>query len=66
VRELYRAPGKNFHLVNGFFDPDRKQMVIENRSEKAILAADGNHGITDLLWGDRIVFKRASPVNIAY
>jgi NAD+ kinase len=66
VRELYRAAGKNFYLINGFFDPEIKQMIIENRSESAILAADGNHGICKVNWGDRIVFKRARSVNIAY
>lgn len=65
IRELYRAPGRNFYLVNGFFNPDKKQLTIENRCEKAILAADGNHSINELNWGDRIVFKRATPIHIA-
>lgn len=65
VRELYRAPGKNFYLVKGFFDPDRKSITIENRCERAILAADGNHGICEILWGERIVFRRAPAVRIA-
>lgn len=65
VRELYRAPGKNFYLVKGFFDPDKTNMAIENRCEVAVLAADGNHSVTPLLWGDRIVLRRAAPINIA-
>lgn len=65
VRELYRAPGKNFYLVKGFFDPDRKSVTIENKCERAILAADGNHGVCEILWGERIVFRRARPVRIA-
>ncbi len=65
VRELYRAPGKNFYLVKGFFDPDRKTVTIENRCERAILAADGNHGMCELVWGDKIVFRRAPPIRIA-
>lgn len=65
VRELYRAPGKNFYLQNGFFDPDRKALIIENRCERAILAADGNHGICEIIWGERIVFRRACPIRIA-
>lgn len=65
VRELYRAPGKNFYLVKGFFDPDRKTIAIENRCERAILAADGNHGMCELVWGDKIVFRRAPPIRIA-
>lgn len=66
VRELYRAPGKNFYLLKGFFDPDRKSITIENKCERAILAADGNHGICELVWGEKIVFRRARPVRIAY
>ncbi len=65
VRELYRAPGKNFYLVNGFFDPDQKSLMIENRCEQAIIAADGNHGVMKLGWGDRIVFQRAPSIKIA-
>jgi NAD+ kinase len=65
VRELYRAPGKNFYLVNGFFDPDEKQLVIENRCEQAIIAADGNHGVVKIQWGDRIRFHRAPSIRIA-
>lgn len=65
VRELYRLVGKNFYLVNGFFDPDKKQLCLENRCERAILAADGNHSVTELSWGDRVVFKRASALKIA-
>jgi NAD+ kinase len=65
VRELYRAPGKNFYLVNGFFDPDRKPLVIENRCEQAVVAADGNHGVLNIEWGDRVVFQRAPSIKIA-
>lgn len=65
VRELYRIAGKNFYLVNGFFDPDKKILTIENRCENAILAADGNHSVTELGWGDRIVFKRSMSLRIA-
>jgi NAD+ kinase len=64
VRELYRAPGRNFYLVNGFFNPDDKTMTIENRCEQAIIAADGNHAVTKIQWGDRIKFLRAPSVRI--
>ena len=65
VRELYRAPGRNFYLVNGFFDPDEKALTIENRCEQAIIAADGNHGVMNIEWGDRIIFQRAPSIKIA-
>ena len=65
VRELYRFAGKNFYLVNGFFDPDTKKFMIENRCEKAILAADGNHSVAELVWGDRVTIVRSSPIDIA-
>ncbi len=65
VRELYRAPGKNFYLFNGFFNPDDKTLTIENRCEQAIVAADGNHGVTRIDWGDRVIFHRAPSIRIA-
>jgi NAD+ kinase len=66
VRELYRAPGRNFYLVNGFFNPDEKTITIENRCEQAIVAADGNHAVTRVDWGDRIKFHRAPSIKIAH
>ena len=65
VRELYRAPGRNFYLVNGFFNPDEKTMTIENRCEQAIIAADGNHAVMKVEWGDRVKFLRAPSIRIA-
>jgi NAD+ kinase len=65
VREIYRVPGKNFHLVNGFFDPDERALVIENRCEQAIVAADGNRGVMRIEWGDRVEFHRAPALRIA-
>ena len=65
VREIYRAPGKNVHLVSGFFDPDERALVIENRCEKAIIAADGSRGIMQIEWGDKVEFHRAPCVKIA-
>jgi hypothetical protein len=65
VRELYRDPGRNFFLVNGFFDAETKSLTLENRCEKAILAADGSHGIIEIEWGDRVILRRATPVRIA-
>lgn len=65
VRELYREPGRNFFLVNGFFDAEKKNLTLENRCEKAILAADGSRGVIEIEWGDRVIFRRATPVRIA-
>lgn len=65
VRELMRASGRNFGLVNGFFDPDEKTLIVENRCERAIVAADGNHGVTHINWGDKFRFHRATPIRIA-
>jgi NAD+ kinase len=65
VREIYRAPGKNVHLVTGFFNPDERTLVIENRSEKAIVAADGSRGIMQIEWGDKVEFHRAPCIRIA-
>lgn len=65
VRELMRASGRNFNLVNGFFDPDEKTLTVENRCESAIVAADGNHGVTHIKWGDKLLFHRATPIRMA-
>jgi NAD+ kinase len=66
VRELMRASGRNFSLVNGFFDPDEKTLIVENRCESAIVAADGNHGVTRINWGDKFRFHRAAPIRMVH
>lgn len=66
VRELMRGVGRSFNLVKGFFDPDESTLVIENRCENAIVAADGNHGVTQINWGDKLRFHRATPILIAH
>lgn len=65
VRELYQNPGESCSLINGFFDPDASRLLIENLSESAILAVDGQRDVINLKFGDRIDFKRAPSIRIA-
>lgn len=71
VREPY-ANGADarsrYQLLHGFFtgeDPDRDCLTITNRTEGAILALDGQHGIVSLAYGDRIMLRRGQDLDIA-
>ena len=44
---------------------NKKYLKIENLSDKAILALDGQHGLVKLGLGDQIYFHKASPLCIA-
>ena len=65
VRELYRGEGLPFQLVYGFFNPDHMAFSIENRSENALLALDGQRETIPLRYADRLEFKRAPSLLIA-
>ena len=64
VRELYRPRGAQFHIDRGLFDPDQTPLVVENLSEKALLALDGQWGEIALSVGDRFELRRASPLRM--
>ncbi len=65
VRELYQPKGSvPFKIFGGLID-NPEDFWIENQSERAILALDGQHGMINLSFGDVIRFKRAKPLNIA-
>jgi NAD+ kinase len=65
VRELYRPLGKRFDLVGQTYDPDLQTLTIENRSESAIVALDGQHGEIPLLFGDLIRIRRGPSLMLA-
>lgn len=65
VREPYSPPEHSpSSLVNGFFNPDEVIFSIENRCERAILALDGQHGVINLEFGDKLSFHRSSSIKI--
>ena len=65
VRELYKGEGIPFRLVIGLFDPDHVRFAIENRSEYAMLALDGQRETIALKYGDLVTFLRAPSILIA-
>ena len=66
VRELFRIGTPSPQLSRGLFDPDQLDLEIENRSEHAMLALDGQHGHVALGLADRIVFKRGPDLQIVF
>lgn len=64
VRELYNPPGHNRLITGQVFDPDHEFLVIESLSDDAILAPDGHQNSYTLGYGDRITFKRATPLRL--
>ncbi len=64
VRELYKFDLGAPVIEGGLFDPATTELEIENRCPAAILATDGQHGVIDLVYGDRIRFKPAAPINL--
>lgn len=62
VRELYKPRGQEFLLPGSVFDPSAQKLSVENRNESAMLAIDGQHGVVELKFGDRIDFLNADPI----
>jgi NAD+ kinase len=65
VRELYSPPSRPCMLQTAFFTPEAASFSIENYSERAILAFDGQHGKVDLRYGDRVRFLRGPRLTLA-
>lgn len=65
IRERYLLQGEASQLSAGKFDPDSDRFEIECRTKHAILALDGQHGLINLGYGDRVIFHRAKPINLA-
>lgn len=64
VRELYRLDLTTAQIDAGFFEPEKVTLEIDNRCPSALLAMDGQHGMLELSYGDRVTFKRAKPLNL--
>ncbi len=65
VRELFRAEGVGpATLACEIFDPAKTSLVFESWSDKAVLALDGQHGIVNLNYGDRVSILPSSPLSL--
>lgn len=64
VRELYRLDLTTAQIDQGFFEPEKATLEIDNRCPAALLALDGQHGMIELSYGDRVTFKRAKPLTL--
>lgn len=65
VRELYRPLGKEYHLLGQTYNPDEEALTIENRTEAAMVALDGQHGEINLEFGDLVTVKRGPDIQLA-
>ena len=65
VREVFSGGKVKPVVTSGFFDPEKDTFEIENRSERAFLALDGQHGEVPLSLGDIIRFCRAPKLRLA-
>lgn len=65
VRELYKTPGAHAVLTHGFFDPKAARFLIENQSDHAVLALDGQRELIRMSFGDYFEIERAKPATLA-
>ena len=65
VREPFTHPLAPVKLKKGFFSPEETPLSIINQNDVAILALDGARLQLTVNIGDRIVFIRATPIQIA-
>ena len=65
VRELYRLSNPPPQLDGGLFDPALVEFEIENRCQAALLALDGQYGVENLQYGDRMRFLPATSLRLA-
>ncbi len=65
VREVFLGGKLKPIVTSGFFDPQKDIFEIENRSERAFLALDGQHGEVPLNLGDIIRFCSAPKLQLA-
>lgn len=64
MRELYKLGHQHPKIEGDVFDPDVDSFEFENRCPSALLAMDGQHGMMELTYGDRVRFMRAPPVQL--
>ena len=65
VREVFSGGRVKPAVTAGFFDAEKDIFEIENRSERAFLALDGQHGEVPLNLGDTIRFCAAPQLVLA-
>ncbi len=67
VRELYQgAKQPPLSLRHAVFDPDQKQLLVECRSQQAMLAVDGPHGVQKLGFGDRLTLDWGADIHLVF
>lgn len=65
VREMFRGANENEELIEGgLFSPEKFPLHIDNRSESALLALDGQHQSFKLAYGDQFLIKRAESLQL--
>lgn len=64
VRELYVSSLDGKSVRQGFFDPEKQSIMIENLCESAMLALDGHHRSYMLSFGDQVQFQRAKSLSL--
>jgi hypothetical protein len=65
VRELFATDSSVSRLTGGLFHPEQDSVVIENESDRALIACDGRHGMIPVGLGDRITFRFGAPLTLA-
>jgi len=65
IREPFQTAVKSLRFLGGTFEPEMTQFIISNRSDDALIALDGQHGMLSLQLGDEVEVLRATPVQIA-
>lgn len=65
VRELYPFTTKSCQLRHDFFDPEKTVFHVENHTDSAVLALDGQREVIPLYFGDSFTVKRAKSLRLA-
>lgn len=65
VRELYPMTTQSCQLRHDFFDPEKTVFHVENHTDSAVLALDGQREVIPLYFGDSFTVQRAKPLHLA-
>lgn len=65
VRELYPLTAQSCQLRHDFFNPENIVFHVENHSDSAVLALDGQREVIPLYFGDSFTVKRAKSLRLA-
>ncbi len=65
VRELYPFTSPSCQLRHAFFEPGKTEFRVENHTDSAVLALDGQREVIPLYFGDHFAVKKAQSVRLA-